>query len=99
MLYSGVCTILISGEFLITVSRGIEYGTTVVLLKTAMNPLTKDCYPQCGVAKDMKLRAGGVGERLSMVKMHGILVCLPFLYSMLFCYVICVYYRHKLHQP
>jgi len=34
MLYSGVFTILISGKFLITVSKafsgGLEYGTTVV---------------------------------------------------------------------
>jgi len=24
-----------------------------------MNPLTKGCYPQCGAAKGMNLRAGG----------------------------------------
>jgi len=39
-----------------------------------MNLLTKVCYLQCGVTKGMNLRAEEGEERLSIVKMHGLLV-------------------------
>lgn len=37
----------------------------------------------------------GCTKKISVVQLHGQLLCLPSLYSILFCSILCAYWRHK----